>query len=88
MSQYKLTYVLHSPSEEHGGMFMAEVPALPGCRAWAETHAEVLEILTDVAAQFIQSYRHHGDELPAAVLASEYHGILRESHAEGILLSV
>ena len=68
---YYLSYVLHSPSEDTGGMYMAEVPVLPGCRAWAETQDEALEILTSVAQEFIASYRAHGEHLPKGVLDSQ-----------------
>ena len=37
MKHYKLRYVMHEPSEDTEDKYMAEIPALPGCRAWA-TH--------------------------------------------------
>ena len=37
MELYQLGCVLHEPSDEQGGLYMAEIPELPGCRAWAET---------------------------------------------------
>ena len=49
---------------------MAEIPALPGCRAWADTPAETLHILEGVAGAFIQSYLEHGDPLPAGVVTA------------------
>ncbi len=33
MKLYKLPLVIHEPSEETEDKYMAEVPALPGCRA-------------------------------------------------------
>ena len=65
--QYKLPYTLREPSEETEGMFLAEVPVLPGCRAWGATAEEALVNLEGVAADFIVSYQRHGDELPAAI---------------------
>ena len=65
--QYKLPYTLREPSEETEGMFLAEVPVLPGCRAWGATAEEALVNLEGVAADFIASYQRHGDELPAAI---------------------
>ena len=64
MQHYHLTYVLHPPSEDSGGMYMAEVPVLPGCQAWADTAEETLSILESVAEEFIASYKEHGEELP------------------------
>ena len=71
MQTYHLMYVMHSPSEESGGMYMAEVPVLPGCQAWADTPDEALRILSSVAREFIASYKEHGDDLPAEVTAPE-----------------
>ena len=66
---YYLSYVLHPPSEDSGGMYMAEIPVLPGCRAWAATRDDTLEILTSVAQEFIASYKAHGEELPEGLRA-------------------
>ncbi len=65
--QYRLPYTLKAPSEETEGMYLAEVPVLPGCRAWGTTAEEALFNLEGVAADFIASCHDHGDELPAAI---------------------
>ncbi len=65
--QYKLPYTLRAPSEETENLYLAEVPVLPGCRAWGATAEEALHNLEGVAADFIASYERHGDELPAAI---------------------
>ena len=70
MRQYRLEYTIKSPSEETEDMYLAEVPALPGCRAWGSTVDEALSNLRSVASAFIESYRDHDDELPAAVVSS------------------
>lgn len=49
---------------------MAEIPALPGCRAWAETASETLAELSAVAEQFILSCKDRGKPLPAAITPS------------------
>ena len=41
MKQYRLRWTMRQPSEETEGMFMAEAPDLPGCRAWGETWARL-----------------------------------------------
>ena len=71
MKHYTLTCTLSGPSEDTEDMYMAEVPALPGCRAWGATPVEVLENLQSVASEFIASYNDHGDELPPAIIAAE-----------------
>ena len=70
MKHYKLRYVMHDPSEETEDKYMAEIPALPGCRAWGDTPEDTLNILESVAAAFIESYRDYGDELPAEVASA------------------
>ena len=67
MKLYRLPLVMHEPREETEDKYMAEVPALPGCRAWGDTASEVLENLQSVAAAFIESYRSRGDALPPEV---------------------
>ena len=67
MKHYKLRYVMHDPSEETEDKYMAEVPALPGCRAWGDTPEDTLDILESVAAAFIEVYIERGYELPAQV---------------------
>lgn len=68
--QIQLSYVMYAPCEDTEDMYMAEVPALPGCRAWGETPELALEYIESVAQAFIDSYREHGDPLPAALVAA------------------
>ncbi len=70
MKLYRLEFVLKEPSEDTEGMYLAEVPALPGCRAWGETAALALENLQSVTTAFIESHRAHGDPLPPEVVAA------------------
>ena len=70
MKHYKLRYVMHDPSEDTENKYMAEIPALPGCRAWGDTPEDTLDILQSVAAAFIESYLDHGDELPPEVISA------------------
>ena len=71
MNRYKLPYVMYDPSEStEDDKYMAEIPALPGCRAWGDTPAETLYILQGVAGAFIQSYLERRLELPDGVKAT------------------
>ena len=70
MELYQLNYVLHEPREDQGWLYMAEVPDLPGCRAWAESPKEALSELSVVAEQFILSYKDRGKHLPAGIARS------------------
>ena len=67
MKLYKLPFVMHEPDYDTEDKFMAEIPVLPGCRAWGNTYADALENLQGVAAAMMESYREGGDELPAEV---------------------
>lgn len=82
MTHYRLRYVLHPPSEDTGWKFMAEVPVLPGCQAWADTPQETIEILTSVAEEFIASYKEHGDRLPDSVTISEFKTDIAAHHEQ------
>ena len=70
MKLYKLPFVMHDPGEETEDKFMAEIPALPGCRAWGDTTSQTLENLQSVATAFIESYIEMGDDLPPEVEAA------------------
>jgi predicted RNase H-like HicB family nuclease len=70
MELYQLEYVLHEPCVEQGWFYMAEIPDLPGCRAWAETANATLAELSTVAEQFILSYKERGKPLPAGIALS------------------
>jgi len=72
MKQYKLPVIMYQPSEDTEDKYMAEIPVLPGCRAWGDTPAETLEYLQSVATQFILSYKTRGHVLPKAVEESAY----------------
>lgn len=62
--QYRLAYTMRPPSYDTEDKYLAEVPALPGCRAWGDTPEEALEYLESVAAAFIESYKERGKPLP------------------------
>ena len=70
MDLYRLRAVLREPSGETEGKFLAEIPDLPGCRAWGDTAAQALESVQSVAAVFMESYRERGDPLPPKVAAA------------------
>ncbi|MBI2870023.1 MAG: type II toxin-antitoxin system HicB family antitoxin [Chloroflexi bacterium] len=49
------------------GGFLATSNELPGLVAQGRTIAETLEIAQDVARKLVESYREHGDPLPAVL---------------------
>ena len=82
MKLYKLPIVLYEPSEETNDMFLAEVPVLPGCRAWGETPSEALEYVKGVAEAFIESYMEHGNTLPEELETLALKPVGQVVHAE------
>jgi predicted RNase H-like HicB family nuclease len=70
MKLYRLEYTIRPPQEdEEPDKFIAEIPLLPGCRAWGDSPVEALEILQSLAAAYIESSLEHGDPLPPALRA-------------------
>lgn len=72
MKQYRLPVIMHQPSDETENKYLAEVPVLPGCRAWGDTPEEALDNLRSVAREFIESFKAHRQRLPKAVEDTAY----------------
>ena len=52
---YGLTVHIHDwPISTEPDKWMAEIPALPGCRAWGDTPEEAIEIILDLAVHFME----------------------------------
>ena len=71
MARYSFEYTLTEPCEETEDMYFADLPAMPGCHAWGETPEDAEENLRSMASAFLESYKAHGDELPANVITSD-----------------
>ncbi len=69
MKLYRLPCKLYESETKHD-KYMAEIPLLPGCRAWGDTAAQAVENLQSVAASFIESYIEHNDPLPKKIRAA------------------
>jgi predicted RNase H-like HicB family nuclease len=57
--------VLLEPDED--GVFVAEVPALPGCISQGQTRAEALANIKEAIALYLESLEAHGDPIPPAI---------------------
>ncbi len=68
--QYRLPYTMREPSYDTEDMYLAEVPILPGCRAWGETAEEALHNIEGVAEAFIESYQERGKPLPPEIVSA------------------
>ncbi len=60
---YNLSYVIYGPAEStEPDKYMVEIPDLPGCRAWADTPDEAVEILESLAPAFIEFQIERGED--------------------------
>ena len=88
MKGYRLDYILYSPElSTEPDQYMAEIPALPGCRAWGDTPEETIEILQSVAAAFIDIYEENGERLPDAVLAGRIEAKEAQGESQSLFIS-
>ena len=85
MKLYKLPIVIYEPSEETEYKYMAEVPALPGCRAWGDTVGEAVDYIRGVAEAFVDSYLDREIALPEGVESLLYKPVGPVIHGEIIV---
>ncbi len=57
--------VLIEPDED--GVFVAEVPSLPGCISQGKTRAEALANVKEAIAVYLESLQKHGEPVPPSV---------------------
>ena len=85
MKTYKLQFVMYDPSEStEPDKYMAEIPAIPGCRVWGNDPSDALNILQDVAAGIIETYIKRGYELPNGIKDA----LVASDDASEVLVSV
>lgn len=53
--------------QDGGGVFVAEVPSLPGCIAQGATRREALEDIREAVAAYLESLQAHGEPIPPAI---------------------
>jgi predicted RNase H-like HicB family nuclease len=53
--------------QDEDGVFVAEVPALPGCISEGQTRAEVVENVKEAIAAYLESLEAHGEPVPPAI---------------------
>ena len=49
------------------GVYVAEVPALPGCISQGPTRSEALTNIREAIAGYLESLKAHGDPVPPAI---------------------
>ena len=53
--------------QDEDGVFVAEVPALPGCVTQGQTRGEASENAKEAIAGYLESLRKHGDPIPPSI---------------------
>ena len=53
--------------QDEDGMFVAEVPALPGCLSQGATRAEVLDNIQEAIKVYLESLKAHDEPVPPSI---------------------
>ncbi len=53
--------------QDEDGMFVAEVPALPGCISQGRTREEALQNIQEAIAAYLESLKAHGEPVPPSI---------------------
>ena len=53
--------------QDQDGVFVAEVPSLPGCISQGATRSEALANAREAIAAFVESLEAHGDPVPPSI---------------------
>jgi len=53
--------------QDEDGMYVAEVPSLPGCISQGETREQALENIREAIAGYLESLEAHGEPVPPPI---------------------
>ncbi|MHB2148234.1 type II toxin-antitoxin system HicB family antitoxin [Calditrichota bacterium LG25] len=53
--------------QDEDGVFVAEVPSLPGCISQGVTRAEALKNIQEAIAVYIESLKAHNEPIPPSI---------------------
>lgn len=53
--------------QDEDGVFVAEVPALPGCISQGQTRAQAIENVKEAIALYLESLAAHNDAVPPPI---------------------
>ena len=53
--------------QDEDGVFVAEVPALPGCISQGKTRSEVIDSIKEAIAGYLESLQAHGEPVPPSI---------------------
>ncbi|MCC6328514.1 MAG: type II toxin-antitoxin system HicB family antitoxin [Acidobacteria bacterium] len=54
--------------QDEDGVYVAEVPALPGCMTQGSTRTEALENIKEAIELYLESLEAHGDPVPPSIM--------------------
>jgi predicted RNase H-like HicB family nuclease len=57
--------VVIEPDED--GVYVAEVPALPGCISQGQTRAEAVDNIKEAIAAYVESLKAHNEPIPPPI---------------------
>ena len=53
--------------QDEDGMFIAQVPSLPGCISQGKTRDEAIRNIQEAVIGYIESLKAHGDPIPPSI---------------------
>jgi predicted RNase H-like HicB family nuclease len=53
--------------QDEDGMYVAEVPTLPGCISQGQTREEAVQNVREAIAAYLESLEAHGDPIPPPI---------------------
>ncbi len=53
--------------QDEDGIFVAEVPSLPGCISQGDTRAEALKNIQEAIEVYIESLKEHNEPIPPSI---------------------
>ncbi len=53
--------------QDEDGVFVAEVPALPGCLSQGQTRADALKNIQEAIEVYLESLKAHDEPIPSAI---------------------
>ena len=53
--------------QDEDGVFIAEVPALPGCLSQGQTRTEALDNIKEAIAGYLESLNESGEPIPPSI---------------------
>jgi predicted RNase H-like HicB family nuclease len=53
--------------QDEDGVYMAEVPSLPGCISQGNTRSEAIDNIKEAIAGYLESLQAHGEPVPPSI---------------------